>query len=55
MNDFTNMAEQYQWKIANSKQTADACQQTSDTGNNKINPQNNFGLHEGRTCDCQLL
>ena len=54
MNYFTNMAEQYQWKIAKSKQTADACQQTSDKCNNKINPQNNFGLHDGRTVDYQL-
>ena len=54
MNYFTNMAEQYQWKIAKSKQTADACQQASDKCNNKINPQNNFGLHDGRTVDYQL-
>ena len=54
MNLFTNMANQYRWKVANGKQTADRCQQTSDKCNNKINPQNNFGLHDGRTVGYQL-
>ena len=54
MNLFTNMAKQYRWKVANGKQTADRCQQTSDKCNNKINPQNKFGLHDGRTVDYQL-
>ena len=54
MNLFTNMAKQYRWKVANGKQTADRCQQTSDKCNNKINPQNNFGLHDGRTVGYQL-
>ena len=48
------MAKQYRWKVANGKQTADRCQQTSDKCNNKINPQNNFGLHDGRTVGYQL-
>lgn len=54
MNLFTNMAKQYRWKVANGKQTADRCQQTSDKCNNNINPQNNFGLHDGRTVGYQL-
>ena len=54
MNLFTNMAKQYRWKVANGKQTADRCQQTSDKCNNEINPQNNFGLHDDRTVGYQL-